>query len=112
MTAVLLLASAAMAAVAAAGILHPFGRRGRGAAIEPLADPLEDERDLLLMTLRELEVARLVGTGRRTRDVAGALKVSPRTIEVHLSRIYRKSYYFIRIIWIHFKPSIIYLLAI
>jgi tetratricopeptide (TPR) repeat protein len=55
MTAVLLLASAAMAAVAAAGILHPFGRRGRSPAIEPLADPLEDERDLLLMTLRELE---------------------------------------------------------
>ena len=54
MTAVLLLVSGLMAAVAAAGILRPFGR-GRGPAIEPLADPLEDERDLLLSSLRELE---------------------------------------------------------
>jgi cytochrome c-type biogenesis protein CcmH/NrfG len=53
-TAVLLLVSGVMAAVAAAGILRPFGR-GRGPAIEPLADPLEDERDLLLSSLRELE---------------------------------------------------------
>jgi DNA-binding CsgD family transcriptional regulator len=42
------------------------------------------------LTRRELEVARLVGAGRRTREVAEALRVSPRTIEVHLSRIYRK----------------------
>jgi tetratricopeptide (TPR) repeat protein len=54
MTLVLLLASAGMAAVAAAGIMRPFGR-GRGPAMEPLADPLEDERDLLLTNLRDLE---------------------------------------------------------
>ncbi|MBK3565996.1 MULTISPECIES: AAA family ATPase [unclassified Streptomyces] len=46
--------------------------------------------DLMPLTRRELEVARLVGTGRRTREVAETLRVSPRTIEVHLSRIYRK----------------------
>ncbi|TGN78000.1 helix-turn-helix transcriptional regulator [Streptomyces bauhiniae] len=46
--------------------------------------------DLAPLTRRELEVARLVGAGRRTREVAETLRVSPRTIEVHLSRIYRK----------------------
>ncbi|MFD5543970.1 LuxR C-terminal-related transcriptional regulator, partial [Streptomyces sp. NPDC127079] len=52
--------------------------------------PAPTPPELATLTRRELEVARLVGTGRRTREVAGALKVSPRTIEVHLSRIYRK----------------------
>jgi cytochrome c-type biogenesis protein CcmI len=57
----LLLASAAMAAVAAAGIMRPFGR-GRGPAMEPLADPLEDERDLLLTNLRDLESEHAAGS--------------------------------------------------
>jgi tetratricopeptide (TPR) repeat protein len=61
MTLVLLLASAAMAAVAAAGITRPFGR-GRGPAMEPLADPLEDERDLLLTNLRDLESEHATGS--------------------------------------------------
>ena len=53
MTWALLLVSAGMAAVAAAGILHPFGRPAP--ALEPLADPLEDERDTLLRSLRDLQ---------------------------------------------------------
>src|SRR2546429_8665985 len=61
MTLVLLLASAALAAVAAAGIMWPFGR-GRGPAMEPLADPLEDERDLLLTNLRDLESEHATGS--------------------------------------------------
>jgi tetratricopeptide (TPR) repeat protein len=60
MTFALLLAMAGMAAVAAAGILRPFGR-GRGPAMEPLADPLEDERDILLTSLGELEEEHLTG---------------------------------------------------
>jgi len=52
MTMALLLLSAGMAAIAAAGILRPFGRPAP--AIEPLADPLEDERDTLLRSLRDL----------------------------------------------------------
>jgi len=53
MTWALLLVSAGMAAVAAAGVLRPFGRRAP--ALEPLADPLEDERDTLLWSLRDLQ---------------------------------------------------------
>lgn len=52
--------------------------------------PTASAPDLASLTRRELEVARLVGTGRRTREVAETLRVSPRTIEVHLSRVYRK----------------------
>ncbi|MFF7278731.1 AAA family ATPase [Streptomyces griseorubiginosus] len=52
--------------------------------------PTVSAPDLASLTRRESEVARLVGTGRRTREVAETLRVSPRTIEVHLSRIYRK----------------------
>ncbi|WP_406145816.1 AAA family ATPase [Streptomyces sp. NBC_01012] len=54
------------------------------------SSPAGQDADLASLTRRELEVARLVGTGRRTREVAEKLRVSPRTIEVHLARIYRK----------------------
>ncbi|MFF7360389.1 AAA family ATPase [Streptomyces sp. NPDC008125] len=54
------------------------------------ASPAGPDADLASLTRRELEVARLVGTGRRTREVAETLRVSPRTVEVHLARIYRK----------------------
>ncbi|SOD87000.1 helix-turn-helix transcriptional regulator [Streptomyces sp. Ag109_G2-15] len=63
---------------------HERGRPSAAPSPVPLAP------DLAPLTRRELEVARLVGTGRRTREVAETLRVSPRTIEVHLSRIYRK----------------------
>jgi cytochrome c-type biogenesis protein CcmH/NrfG len=57
---IVLAASAAIAAVAAAGILRPYGRRG-GAPVEVTADPLEDQRSALLRDLRELEDERSSG---------------------------------------------------
>jgi DNA-binding CsgD family transcriptional regulator len=42
------------------------------------------------LTRRELEVARLAGTGLTNRQIATELFLSPRTVEVHLSRILAK----------------------
>jgi tetratricopeptide (TPR) repeat protein len=54
------LAAAALGAVAAAGVLRPFGR-GRASVLERSADPLEDERDGLLRALRDLDQERAEG---------------------------------------------------
>ncbi|QMU71591.1 helix-turn-helix domain-containing protein [Streptacidiphilus sp. P02-A3a] len=53
---------------------------------EPCARPCP----LASLTNREREVARLAATGIRNRDIATALALSPKTVEIHLSRIYRK----------------------
>jgi tetratricopeptide (TPR) repeat protein len=59
-TILLLAVAGLLAAVAAAGIIHPF--RGRGApALERLTDPMEDERASLLRALRELDDERATG---------------------------------------------------
>jgi DNA-binding CsgD family transcriptional regulator len=42
------------------------------------------------LTSREREVAELAGSGKRTRNIATELSLSPRTVDVHLTRIYRK----------------------
>src|SRR5207249_8897288 len=42
------------------------------------------------LTPQELEIARLVAGGATNREAATALHLSPKTIEAHLSRIYRK----------------------
>jgi DNA-binding CsgD family transcriptional regulator len=51
----------------------------RGKAADPQA-----------LTPQEAQVAELVSGGASNKDVAGALFVSPKTVETHLSRIYRK----------------------
>ncbi len=61
MTLLVVLGSAALAAIAAAGVLRPFGGRER-VVLERLADPLEDERVTLLRTLRELADERARGS--------------------------------------------------
>ncbi|WP_208896924.1 helix-turn-helix transcriptional regulator [Streptomyces incarnatus] len=57
---------------------------GRRAASREAADRLTG------LTTREREVAEIAATGKRTRDIAAHLRLSPRTVDVHLSRIYRK----------------------
>ncbi len=70
---------------AAAHELRRLGRRGprrtRDLARRPGVNSLSP---------REREVAALVSEGKRNRDIAGALFVSEKTVESHLSRIYDK----------------------
>ena len=42
------------------------------------------------LTPQELQIARTVGAGASNREAAADLFLSPKTIETHLSRIYRK----------------------
>ncbi|WP_328722896.1 AAA family ATPase [Streptomyces sp. NBC_00247] len=50
----------------------------------------EEESGWCLLTAREAEIARLAGSGERTKDIALRLSLSPRTVEAHLTHIYRK----------------------
>jgi DNA-binding CsgD family transcriptional regulator len=47
-----------------------------------------DEHEL---TATELRIARLVAAGLSNREVAGAAYVTEKTVEAHLTRIYRKT---------------------
>lgn len=46
--------------------------------------------DLATLTASELRVARMAVTGMSNREIAAELKVGERTVEVHLTRTYRK----------------------
>lgn len=49
---------------------------------------LEESRDIL--TVREVQVLRLILEGRSSKDVAQTLYLSKRTVDFHLARIYEK----------------------
>lgn len=58
-------------------VAHAFGRReAMGAATS--------------LTPRERDVARLVATGQRNRNIAGALGISEGTVKMHLHNVYAK----------------------
>lgn len=46
--------------------------------------------ELSTLTSREYEVAKMAGAGERNQEIATKLSLSPRTVEVHLTRVYRK----------------------
>jgi DNA-binding NarL/FixJ family response regulator len=52
--------------------------------------PAPARRELEALTPHEIQVARLVAEGRTNREVAAALFLAPKTIEHHLSTIFRK----------------------
>ncbi|WP_344663491.1 helix-turn-helix transcriptional regulator [Catenulispora yoronensis] len=73
--------------------LSSDARRLRGRLAEnrpPGRDHGDTRRALSALTNREREIAVAVSTGRRTREIAEDLHLSPRTVDVHLTRIYRK----------------------
>ncbi|MGC4806087.1 LuxR C-terminal-related transcriptional regulator [Micromonospora sp. DT233] len=96
-TAVVQLLPAVVRAAEGAGatrILENAGRLSReagcdrGGPPECRGDPFPAIAELL--TEREQEVARIAATGMRSREISQVLHLSTRTVDVHLSRIYRK----------------------
>lgn len=79
------LADVARAAVAVPEAVSPPGAEPAAGRI------LAEDIDLpATLTDRERDVVRLVAAGASNRDVAAALYVSVRTVEVHLTRVFRK----------------------
>ena len=69
----------------------PFAERARAelraSGLRLRRRELADQEQL---TSQELQIARLVAEGKTNRDVAAILFVSPKTVEFHLTRVYRK----------------------
>ncbi|WP_406099133.1 AAA family ATPase [Streptomyces sp. NBC_01013] len=73
------------------GDSSPAGARARELARSAVRlTTRRDSSGLDELTLREREVADLAGEGLKTKDIAGRLRVSPRTVDVHLTHIYSK----------------------
>ena len=68
--------------------LRALGARPTPQRATVLAELMGESKDL---TAQELNVARLVRQGMSTRDVAGRLFVSPRTVDFHLRNVFTKT---------------------
>ena len=77
-------AARAATEIAAAGDRSgAWGRRAGPADVNPAAD-------VHVLSAQELQIARCVAEGRNNAEVAAALFVSRKTVEAHLTRVYRK----------------------
>jgi DNA-binding NarL/FixJ family response regulator len=56
----------------------------------PELERIESPRDTCGLTLRELEVLRLVAAGRSNREIAAELVISEHTVARHLQNIFAK----------------------
>jgi two-component system, NarL family, response regulator NreC len=67
--------------------------RGEQYVSPRLALPLDDIQRIVAedrLTVREIEVLRLIALGHTSVEIAGQLHLSPRTVETHRARIHRK----------------------
>lgn len=60
------------------------------AQLKEIVNDIETMDDVPKMTSRELEVIRLCCEGRTSKEIAGRLNVSVRTIDTHKSNIFKK----------------------
>jgi len=68
-----------------------IGATGWGNRLNEELCPCRGEpRETAGLTPTEQKVADLIVTGRRTKEVAAALYLSPKTVELPLTRVYRK----------------------
>ncbi|MFD7731871.1 helix-turn-helix transcriptional regulator, partial [Kitasatospora phosalacinea] len=66
-------------------------RRGLAARAEAAGQaPPDTAPHLALLTGRERQITALAVEGARTREIADRLFLSPRTVDAHLAKIYRK----------------------
>jgi DNA-binding CsgD family transcriptional regulator len=71
--------------------VQALARRARlGLEEAPTPEPIGDERVPFGLTDREREVLALVAAGRSNGQIATALFISPKTVDVNLYRVYRK----------------------
>ena len=73
----------AMSRIHAAQVMEHLQRGGRSTLAE-------DDEVGALLSAREHEVLRLLADGLTDREIAGALAISPRTVESHVSSVLRK----------------------
>ena len=59
--------------------------RAAGASV-----PVQAPARFAELTPHEVQVAQLVGDGRTNREIAAALFIAPKTVEHHISRIFKK----------------------
>ena len=63
---------------------------GQAPAADTATTPKPPSTGLTSLTARERQITDILTTGARTKEIAGALFLSPRTVETHIARIYRK----------------------